>query len=674
MVLDTGGVNPEPNHSPLPVHLLLAVTVTALMAGALFCAPPTARAGEYAVQVPGTTGFPGWWTPWAGTGQYRAGNGYVDTSAGSYVVGSYLRWRLDAPQDVRMVGGRIEIRSYTPNDAFLAHVRQGAGAAVATVLATTANGVAAQTLGSADWLDVGLEAQRSTTTQEHAGNRVTITSLSVTLSDGIDPEIVSVTAPDASGWHGGGCLRFAWSETDRGSGIASSSLRNETTGATLAQWNEAARPGLAPGSPAQSRTTCVRGSEQTHGSNAFAIVTRDWSGRTRRLSMPTRIDLRPPQLSGVPRQGAILSSDASLTVSAMDAESGLERVEAWFDGQPASVRPAGSTTFAITPGRELASGQHDLRLVIRDRAGNVTNTRVWVQVNDATGPEIRWLAPTTAGGPSPVVEAAADDQSRIDPGSWRLLVNGHPVHAQGSPTRLEVAIGPLAHGRHRLELSVSDVHGNRTTASRDYEVRGTTSFAVGAGSRTGVFVGSRPEGVLRWAEPVKIRAVVVDRGRPLAGTRVQLRQGARVLAQATADVTGSVELHTAGMLPGTLEVVADAGVPSAQLNLRVAPVVSIRVRTGRPLVGQRVPVHGRVLPGLSGHRLVLEAGIGGSWYPVRKRIVVGRRGKWRSEVTSATAGDVAIRARLAARDGWSEGISRAVVLRVRQPRMGKGMR
>jgi hypothetical protein len=141
--------------------------------------------------------------------------------------------------------------------------------------------------------------------------------------------------------------------------------------------------------------------------------------------------------------------------------------------------------------------------------------------------------------------------------------------------------------------------------------------------------------------------------------------GSATVASSLADAHGAVELVFVARRSGTLTIgTAGGDVPVSRARLRVAPRLRISVSDASPRRGQVVMVRGRIAPGLRGRRVTLLARIDDSWYPVKRRVRVGRKGHFKAPVTSAVRGTIAVRVHMSAKGSWAAANSNTRVLTV----------
>jgi hypothetical protein len=164
----------------------------------------------------------------------------------------------------------------------------------------------------------------------------------------------------------------------------------------------------------------------------------------------------------------------------------------------------------------------------------------------------------------------------------------------------------------------------------------------------------------------RLQVGVARDGRPLAGFRVVARRGSSTLQVVQTDAHGIADIAFRAQAPGRVTLEVPSGeVEPITVPLAVAPVLTIRAGATKARRGGAVRISGSTRPAMSGKRIRLMARVDGTWYPLRKRIVTDRRGRFATSVTSSVAGAVAVRVELAAGGGWAAAASNVQVLRIR---------
>lgn len=652
----------------------LYVASVALVASAAVplgaCGVAVAAPGDYAVSIPYTVDYPGFWVEGkASGGPFNIRQAKIGTGIGSYPRGALRWWRINVPDpSVRITGGRIVGHRDVRNDDFVATVRQGTdGGAVRMLVNDRASGpFSANLVGDMSFLDFGLQATSATSTTTADGNSISFSSLTIALRDSAVPAVAFTQTPSTARWHGPGCVTVALSASDRGAGLAGTSVANATTGAVAATWGEPQTAGLRPGPVGTSRSVCVDAGHAVTGTNVLRASASDSSGHVATVEVPVRFDLGQPRVAMLDGRDVVDVARPAFSFETSDAHSGIATVSASVDGIDAQL--ANDRGRHSLRAQHLSVGQHVLVVDARDQAGNRAELRVTFRVRDVTAPELHVPSPTGVGGPAPrVVATAADEGSGVDAHSWRVSVNGIPVAVNGTRDGLDAAIGMLSGGTHAIEVSVADFSGNRAVRRIEYTVPGMASTAgrIAAGQSTGLYVAKAPRGPVRYGSTVRISALATSAGRPLGALRLQLLERGKVVDSALSDVHGVADLRLVARRPLQLTLAAaGAHVQTTVVHVAVAPRIGLRAAKRRVRVGAPVRITGRVQPGRVVSRVSLEARVGGTWFPLRRSVRVRPDGRFATNVTAAAPGAVAVRVRASAQAGWSRSLSGALSLRV----------
>jgi cytochrome c len=160
-------------------------------------------------------------------------------------------------------------------------------------------------------------------------------------------------------------------------------------------------------------------------------------------------------------------------VDVTDDISGVHAVSITLDGVPAS-------DGQVIDLFDAALGDHVLRVVAEDVAGNVTATEVVFTVVDRIPPEITIDSPeaTTYAHDQilPVDVTVTDEKSGVD--SVLITLDGAPVAAGSDLDLLELALG-----EHTLAVTATDAAGNESRAEVRFEVEATIGSLIGAVNR-----------------------------------------------------------------------------------------------------------------------------------------------------------------------------------------------
>lgn len=136
----------------------------------------------------------------------------------------------------------------------------------------------------------------------------------------------------------------------------------------------------------------------------------------------------------------------------------------------------GFASVSCTPTTDLADGPHTISIAVADGAGNVAtlDRDFTVTSTDTTAPTIAFTAPMPPNVSviQPTISVAYGDDRALDLASLRLTVDGFDQSSgcARTATTAECTIGPLAAGTRTLEVTITDLAGNGTTASLSLEV------------------------------------------------------------------------------------------------------------------------------------------------------------------------------------------------------------
>ncbi len=659
------------HHRPLDPRITLALAMVACWMG-LLASPGSAFAvGTYTVTVPATSGWPGWTSPLLG-GPFRVDNMRVATRGGTWDAGEYRRWHLTAPGTTRIAGGRVIGRATTSSTGMVAQIREGSdGGAVRVVWSSSDDRQFDVPLSKGnDWMEFGLIAAAHATAATADTNSITVESLSIDVFDDAAPVAVATSEPDPRTWYGPAqCAPWNYSATDTGSGITRTTLNNTTADINIAQWETRPRPGLAPGYLSISRAGCLDSTHAVHGLNRLTLTFRDAGQRMSVNPMTAMFDLHAPTITETqPNESLEFDTPTPVTtVTAIDSDSGIDRVTAAIDDIPAHQTIHG-TDVTIEPAGPLPIGSHTVTITATDRAGNQSQFVRTLTVVDHTPPTLRLTSPGDHGGASPWIAAAATDAgSGIDPSGWTISVDGVRSEIVSANDAIAGPLGMLTPGTHRIDVSITDGAGNIANLSHTYivDVVPGVSQAAAPGGASGAFLQQPLNRSYAFGAPIYLRILAAQSGRPLAGYRLVLRRGSTTIADAITDVQGIGIIHTRAERAGTFTVtVPGVSIPSRAIHINVRPRITLRSSTHHPHAGTDIRISGSATPVPAGTRAHLYAQIDGSWYPLRRTVTMDAHGHYSGTVTSAVRGVIALQARIPIRNGWSEGISNTLILHV----------
>ncbi|MEO3818453.1 family 16 glycoside hydrolase [Plantactinospora sp. B24E8] len=211
-------------------------------------------------------------------------------------------------------------------------------------------------------------------------------------------------------------------------------------------------------------TVSYRATDRAGNTSAAQSVTFEIAGTT-------TPDTTPPTVSGGVTGDRDDNGDylgaATVTVSATDTESGVERVEYSLDGQPYAAYTAPVTVNTV--------GEHEVDFRATDRAGNTSDPQsVTFRVVAAPDPDTTapTVTATVAGnrdgsgayvGAATVTVSATDADSGVERVEYSL--DGQPYAAYTAPVTVNQP------GQHTVSYRATDVAGNTSTP-------GSVSFTV----------------------------------------------------------------------------------------------------------------------------------------------------------------------------------------------------
>ena len=384
----------------------------------------------------------------------RQGTLAFSAPAGTTIVNAAIRLRyrtklatVSAHIQSRVAGRWIDMRRLHSASGAQATVNAGAGGTAVAVTLTADGAVPGRAV------------------KTDADNAVTVDSVVLTVRDPAPPTVGWTSGdPAGAGWSRG-TICGGFEARDVGLGVDHVDYAVGTVVTTVAAGGGTRlqpRPGTLDGS------VCVDTSQVgdgTYGTALSAVDGADDGNRGSTVAGIMRIDNTPPQVV----YQAPADPEARLPVSqltAADATSGLEQVDATIDGLPAVLHSIGGVT-TVAPGTPLADGTHRLAWSAKDVAGNVATGVETFGVADTTPPTIDTALPQGVAGALEVISAhAIDTGAGLDTGGWRLAVDGLDVtggadlSAPGTITYTPVR--PWTEGDHVARVTAVDRSGNRT--------------------------------------------------------------------------------------------------------------------------------------------------------------------------------------------------------------------
>lgn len=672
------------------MHLLRSAILVVSSVVAMLAMPAVAVADDYTVRLTSTSG-PHWST--YGTGPFLVGPNRVASGRGTFAAGNYRSWRAQVVgTGSRIVGGRMRIGVMTPHTPMRGRMVVGTGNAPVVVHEEYGTGGVEKALptGPYDWIQFDLSSTGPLTTTAADENAVTLQWVDLVLRDGVPPALEPITVPSSGTWHSANaCIGFTIRLTDQGGGLLRSQVRRAGDGAVITELGATLVESPKPGPGEQHLGDCVQPHERGHGDTTFVATAWDVSGVARELAFTVRADHLAPSIAGGPADGAQLTTNRpAVAFEVGDQGAGLAGLWATLDG--AAVPVTTSAGVATVQVGELTRGAHVVALTASDGAGNSTRVERRFTVADAAAPVLSITSPAARGeARASVTVSASDDMSGIDPTTWSISVDGTPVAFEGSATGLSARIGPLATGAHRIDVAVRDHAGNRATAAHSYYVvppppppvpapastpAPTAAPAVAPApapvptpGRSGTFVVDGPKGPVRHGSDATVAVHVLRDGEAIVGQRVSVRRGSSELAASVTDEDGVARIRFMALQPGRYEAIADGmGYDPVELGVRVAPRIVLTTSLARPRAGQRVRLGGRLFPALRGRRVVVEARVGGVWFPVRRAHPTDAGGRFSSHVVAVTPGPIWVRVRLPPTGAWAGSASNHRLLRVRR--------
>ncbi|MCW2920493.1 MAG: Micrococcal nuclease (thermonuclease)-like protein [Thermoleophilia bacterium] len=564
-----------------PNRLFPVLTVIALLA--VLAIPTTSWAGSYWAGLradrgevqSGVNGF-SWHSHGGSFNKYGS---HCEALPGSYIAGAYCILRFNVPAGLTAgaaSGGGIARGDFrTANDNFVLRSERPNGNPN-NVVDSPGDGAFNHGWGAlGSYVDVGLRTTAATSTNATT-NWFHINTIDILLNDPSAPVIRNVSAAGGA-WKGPGCtaLNYAWG--DDGSQLWSTSLTNLSTGAGVHGWN--ATPSMTvvqSGVPTASFDTCLPA--QPTGTYTYRTSATDRSGNPASYDFNITFDTTLPTLGEPTFAGAPIGDGATITTSYRpnfswtigDAHSGVASIQARIDGTPvpANVHGGTATTDLVA---DLSMADHTISMTVTDAVGNTTTRTQRVRVADATKPVITVNLPSRNGGNTPMLDVSAvDDRSGIAPVSWAVFVNAQPVVVASAGDRLQAELGYLVDGTHTIEVRVADRAGNGTVLQMNYTAQGNSLVNELPGIH-GLYVLEAPA-TFEAGTMARIRAAAVKHGRPLAGMRAEIHQGAATIAGKPIAQDGTVDIAVTVNAAGPLTLTVNgSGMPDQTIEFRFVP-------------------------------------------------------------------------------------------------------
>lgn len=517
---------------------------------------------------------------------------------GAVPTGRQGQISFSAPAGTTIVSAELRLRWRTAQAAVSAHLQSLLGgrwvdqrrlrSAKGTSGAVTA-GRGATAVAVTLTADAAVPARRILSEGENA---VAVDGVTMTVRDVAPPAVSwSGAAPETGGWQRG-ALCGAFGASDAGLGV---DRVDYVIGGAQATTGAPAGTRLQPRPATFAGTVCLDSTQLADGTYGTQLTATD-TGPDGNRSAPVvgiaRIDNTAPAVSyQAPADPEARLPQATLTVA--DPASGLAGVTATIDGIPAVLRTAGAVT-TVVPSASLVDGTHVLAWQAADVAGNTATGRELIGVLDATPPVVDDAQPQGVALPTAAVTAHATDMgSGVDPGAWRVAVDGVDMTGAAeiapSGTLTLTPVRPWGEGEHVVRVTAADRSGNRSVRTWTFALPVTPPAPVAPP------IASAPP-----TAPLDPTAAAVDP--PAAGT-------------------------------------ADA-VPAAQT--RPAPRLRLTAERLRVRAGRETVLRG-ALTGVARRRVRIEARVGGTWRLV-VALPVGADGTFTTPVRLPAAGGYDVRA------------------------------
>ena len=192
----------------------------------------------------------------------------------------------------------------------------------------------------------------------------------------------------------------------------------------------------------------------------------------RRILPPTRDITRPIVNLVIPQKGSTVytnptSSTLTLTANASDTKSGIASVQFFVDGR--SIAKTTTAPYSISWNTKNISGRHTIKVVARDRAGNVrTSAPVAVKfVLDKTPPSVTLNPPSRSVSGLQPLTASASDTKGGGIASVQFLLDGYKSLgiATTAPYTIWWNTTQESPGPHSITAVARDVAGNVRTSA-----------------------------------------------------------------------------------------------------------------------------------------------------------------------------------------------------------------
>jgi hypothetical protein len=652
-------------------------TSTVLALVAMLVLPSTAVAGDYIVRLGSTSGSH--WSTY-GAGPFLVSPGRVASGKGTFAAGNYRSWRAQVVgTGARIVGGRVRIGVTTPNQHMRGRIVVGTGNVPVVVHEELGTGAVERAIpsGPHDWVQFDISSVGAVTTGSPSEDHVDLQFVELVLRDGVPPALEPLALPAAGTWHGAGaCIPFSIRLTDQGGGLLRSQVRRASDGHVVTELGTTQVESPKPGPGEQHLADCIQPGEHGHGDTTFVATAWDVSGVARELAFTVRADHRAPTIAGGPADGArVTTATPTIAFDVADDGSGLAGISATLDGRTVPVTmSAGIATVQVGT---VSRGQHVVAIAASDGAGNATRVERRITVADDTPPELVVTSPGARGeATASLIVRARDEHSGVDAASWSMTVDGAAAAFRADASQLTATLGPLAPGAHRVDVAVRDAAGNRaTTAHAYYVVPPAAEPSAAAGpppGRSGAFLVDAPRTPVAHGRKATVTVHVARDGGSVPGQLVTVRRDGVQLATGITDDDGVARVTFTAMRPGSYDALADGmGFGPVDLGIRVAPRIVITTSNARPRVGERVRLGGRIFPALRGRRVIVEARVGGVWFPVRQASASTVTGRFSSTVVSAAPGPIRVRVRLKPTGAWAATVSNERLLQVTRSPAGR---
>jgi Bacterial Ig-like domain/Glucodextranase, domain B len=273
--------------------------------------------------------------------------------------------------------------------------------------------------------------------------------------------------------------QIAASFGDSGSGVDTNALQVLLDGQNITALVSANATGLSY-TPAQALA---------EGSHTLSIRIKDKAGNASDQSVNFKT-ATPPVISGLsPVNGSVFPTGSGISVGAnlSDIGSGIDLASIRLTVDGANVTGSATVNIGTVTYNAAAAygvGQHNVELVVADKAGNATTSRWAFELDQPAATAFTDLTPRNAVLPSgarPVISANFIDASGIAPASVRLVVDEIDVTAQANPTATGVSYlpaGSLAIGRHVVYLKVTNTQGRVASTLWSFEVDASVLYSL----------------------------------------------------------------------------------------------------------------------------------------------------------------------------------------------------